>query len=303
MDKLPITVLIPTLNAAGHLDELLDSIVPYVQDIYIVDSLSIDRTVGIALERGIKIVQRKYITSSDQFGWMFKAIPVSTQWIFFMAQDERFSLSLVEALSALFRNGIADDVDGFTVDWRLWFMGAPLHAVVPNLRLMRVGQCGVTNVACNEHFVVSGKVRHVAGILEHKDTLNLHEWYEKQNLWTTREAIQRIRPPSDDELPRFFGTRRQRKAFVKQFLIHMPIGETILFWYYYLKFGAWRDGRTGWVWASLRVWVHHATTLKEKEMRKFGIPKKMPEGRHGEFDPRILASDLQRQLLPETMGE
>lgn len=299
-EKLPITVMIPTLNAGGHLVELLDSIEPYVEDIFIVDSFSIDKTVDIALERKIKIVQRHYVTSSDQFQWMVDKLPVQTEWIFFMAQDERFSPSLVENLRELFSKGVPSGVDGYTVRWRLWFMGQPLHATSDNLRLFRTGKCRVSQVACNEHFMVPGTISHLKGILEHKDTLTLHEWYEKQNLWTTREAIQRVKPPSNDELPKLFGTRKQRKAFFKQFLIHMPLGETIFFWYYFLKFGAWRDGRAGWVWASLRVWVHHATTLKEKEMRKYGIPKKIPEGRHGDFDERILKSELQKKLLPET---
>ena len=303
-EKLPIYVTIPTLNAGGHLEELLDSIQPYVADVVICDSRSIDDTVDIALRRGVKIVQRPYVTSSDQFGWMsdnlWKAVDPRLEWGFGMAQDERFTPELIEAIRRQFEKGIPDDVDGFTINWRLWFMGQPLHAMSKVLRLMRRGKCHVTQVACNEHNTVPGRVLHLNAILEHKDTLNLHEWYEKQNLWTTREAIQRVKPPSDDELPRLFGTRRQRKAFVKQFLIHMPLGETILFWYYLLKFGAWRDGRAGWVWASLRVWVHHATTLKEKEMRKYGIPKKIPEGRHGNFDERILKSELQKKLLPET---
>ena len=100
--KLPITVLIPTLNAEGHLNELIDSIEPHVEDIFIVDSFSIDKTVDIALERKIKIVQRHYVTSSDQFRWMLKKLPIKTPWIFFMAQDERFSDSLVQKLKNLF---------------------------------------------------------------------------------------------------------------------------------------------------------------------------------------------------------
>lgn len=299
--KLPITVLIPTLNAEGHLTELFDSIEPFVSDVFVVDSMSVDKTVDICLDRGIKVLQRHYINSSDQFQWMLDALPIKTPWVFFMAQDERFSDSLVNAMQTLFATEIPDHIGGYTVKWRLWFMGQPLHAMSPNLRIFRHGRCRVTQVACNEHFGVKGIVGHLAGVLEHKDTLNFHEWYEKQNLWTTREAIQRVKPPSNDELPKFFGTGRQRKAFIKQFLIHMPLGESILFWYYFLKFGAWRDGRAGWTWASLRVWVHHVTTLKEIEMRKYGLPKKIPEGRHGTFDPRILASELQKTLLPETI--
>lgn len=298
MDKLPITVMIPTLNAEGHLNELLDSILPYVEDVFIVDSFSIDKTVDIALERNVKIVQRHYVNSSDQFRWMLKKLPVKTSWIFFMAQDERFSETLVAALRDLFRVGLPDGVDGYTVKWRLWFMGQPLHASTPNLRLLRTGKCDVSQVACNEHFLVEGRVGNLNGVLEHKDTLTMHEWYEKQNLWTTREAIQQAAPTSEDEAPRFFGTSLQRKAFLRKILKKLPGRNAIRFLYYFIKFGAWKDGRAGVVWASLRVWVTNVIDLKVEEMQKTGIPTRIPEGRHGTFDPRILRSELQRKLLP-----
>ena len=305
-EKLPIYVTIPTLNAGGHLEELLDSIQPYVEDIVICDSLSIDNTVDIALRRGVKIVQRPFVTSSDQFGWMsdnlWKIVDPKLEWGFGMAQDERFTPELIEAIRQQFEKGIPDDVDGFTINWRLWFMGKQLHATSRVLRFMRRGKCKVTQVACNEHNTVPGKVLHLNAILEHKDTLNLHEWYEKQNLWTTREAIQRVNPPSNDEFPKLFGTRQQRKAFIKQLLNHMPLGKIVIFWYYFLIFGAWKDGRVGWTWASLRVWVHQVIVLKEREMREHGVPQIIPEGRHGVFDSRVLKSGLQYQLLPETIS-
>ena len=242
MNKLPIYVTIPTLNAGGHLEELLDSVQPYVEDIVICDSRSVDNTVDIALRRGVKIVQRPFITSSDQFGWMtdnlWKAVDPNLEWGFGMAQDERFTPSLIEAIRQQFAEGIPEDVHGFTVNWRLWFMGRPLHAVTRNLRMARRGKSYVTKVACNEHSFVLGRVLHLDGILEHKDTLNLHEWYEKQNLWTTREAVQRVKPPSDDEIPRFFGaTRLQRKAFFKVLLGRIPCGE--LFRFFLLLYQVW----------------------------------------------------------------
>ncbi len=299
--KLPITVLIPTLNAEGHLDELFDSIEPFVSDIFVVDSFSIDQTVDICLRRGIKIVQRHYVNSSDQFQWMLDSLPIKTPWIFFMAQDERFSDSLVQALGNLFDAGVPKTIDGYTVKWRLWFMGRPLHAMAPNLRLFRTGKCNVTQVACNEHFHVPGEVGHLDGILEHKDTLNLHEWYEKQNLWTTREAIQRVKPPSDDETPRLFGTKLQRKAWAARTLCRIPGGRLLRFLYYLIKFGAWRDGRAGWVWASLRVWVLDVVNIKAEEFRKYGLPKRIPEGRHGNVDQRIVTTELQKKCCPKSL--
>lgn len=298
MNKLPITVMVPTINAAGHLDELLDSVLEAVEAVFVVDSLSTDRTVEIARRRGVQIVQRPFVTSSDQFGWMLQRLPVITPWIFFMAQDERMSAGLRDELFAVLAHDNGE-FNGYTVQWRLWFMGKPLHAKSDNLRLMRTGKCNVTQVACNEHFLVDGKIGRLQGVLEHKDSLTLYDWYEKQNIWTTREAVGRLRDRESGEEPNLFGTGLQRKMFFKRLLNALPGGNFAMFWYYFLKFGAWKDGVNGWLWASLRVWAHRAVQLKIREIRTLGKYPELPEARHGDFDPVIMASPLQRQLLPE----
>lgn len=298
--KLPITVLISTLNADEHLEELFDSILPYVEDVFITDSRSIDGTVDICLKHSVKIVQRPFINCGDQCAWSLNTLPIRTEWVFLMAQDERFSPSLVESLQSVFDSGIPDDVDGYTVKWRLWFMGRPLHAMTDNFRLLRRGRCRVTQASCNEHVVADGRVLKLRGILEHKDTLNLHQWYEKQNLWTTLEAIGRIKDNIEDERLTPLGTKLQRKMFFKRLFNRLPGGKMAMFWYYLLKYGAWRDGYAGWCWARLRVWVHRVGDMKEREFKKIGIPKVLPTARHGDFDNRVLASELQKKLLPET---
>lgn len=298
--KLPITVVVLTINDEAHLPELLDTVVPYVEDVFIVDSRSTDRTVDIALERGVKIVQRPFTTPPDQYQWAFTHLPIRTEWLFSLDQDERFSESLINELRTLFEEGIPDDVDGFNVKWRLWFMGQPLHAISDTFRLLRVGKCHVSNVTCNEHFVVEGKVRSLKGVVEHKDTLNLHEWYDKQNVWTSLEAIGRIRDNAEDEKLTPFGTRLQRKMFFKRLFNRLPGGKLLFFLNYYFRTGAWKDGYAGFCWAKLRVWVHVVGDMKEKEYRRIGIPHLLPGRGHGDFDPRVMASELQRTLLPET---
>ncbi len=299
-DKLPITVLINTINAEGHLEELFESVLPYVEDMFIVDSRSIDKTVDICLERGVKIVQRPFKKPSDQCEFAITKLPIKTPWIFIMAQDERFSESLVADLKRIFAEGIPDDVDCYAFRWRLWFMGEPLHAQSYVYRLLRVGKCHVSDVACDEHFYVDGKTIHLESKIEHKDTLNLHEWYEKQNLWTTLGAVGRITDKCEEEKLTPFGTALQRKMFFKRLCIRTPIlGKLVMWAYYYFGFGAWKDGLAGWHWAQLRMWVNHVTDIKEKEFRKHGIPKVLPTARHGDFDPRIRKSALQKQVLPE----
>ena len=51
--KLPITVTIETINAGRHLEELFESVLPYVEDMFIVDSRSTDNTVDLCLKYGV----------------------------------------------------------------------------------------------------------------------------------------------------------------------------------------------------------------------------------------------------------
>lgn len=302
--KFPITVITPMINAEGHVDEYLDSILPYVEDLFVVDSRSVDGTIDKLISRGVKVVQRPFKKPSDQFGWMVSNLPIHTPWLMVLAQDERFSQSLVDDLARIFSSDIPDEVECFTFKWRLWFMGEPLHSQSVVYRLFRTGKCHVSDVACDEHFYVDGKTLHLNGKIEHKDALTLHDWYEKQNLWTTLGAVGRITDSCQEEKLTPFGTWLQRKMFFKRLCIRTPIvGKLVMWAYYYFGFGAWKDGLAGWHWAQLRMWVNHVTDIKEKEFRRHGIPKILPTARHGDFDSRIMKSDLQKQLLPELVVE
>lgn len=298
MEKLPVTVLIPTLNAGGHLTELLDSIGDAVSDIQILDSRSTDSTVDIALERGITIVQRAFTTHGDHFQWMVSNMPVKTDWVFLLAQDERFTPSLLDALRHLF-SGILN-LNGYTVRWRLWFMGKSLHVIIDNLRLMRMGHFRIADVICNEQILVDGPVGNLDGILEHKDTLTLHEWYEKQNLYTTMEAIAHMRGRGEFAVkPSFFKGRLARRMMIKKIFFSIPFRYLLVLIYNYFFVGAWRDGKVGFIWARLRSEVYRMREYKITEMNWSGLIPEIPKARHGDFDPRIMATTLQQNLLPD----
>ena len=51
----------------------------------------------------------------------------------------------------------------------------------------------------------------------------------------------------------------------------------------------------GLVWASLCVWVPDVINNKAEEFRKYRLPKRISEGRHGNVDQRILTTDLQKK--------
>lgn len=300
--SLPITVLVPTLNAADHLEELLDSIGDSVYEVQILDSRSLDRTVDIALDRGITVVQRAFTTHGDHFQWMVSNMPVKTDWIFLMAQDERFTPGLVERLQDVFAGG--PSLNGYKVKWRLWFMGKPLHIVLDSLRLMRVGKFRISDVITNEQVLVEGDVGSVDGILEHKDTLTLYEWYEKQNLYSTMEAVARVTGKGEFSVePDFFGGPLARRMYFKKVFFNMPFRYAVLAAYNLIIKGAWRDGKVGWRWAQLRGQVYRMREYKIEEMRRTGHIPRIPRIRHGDYDPRIMRTALQQELLPEVYAE
>lgn len=299
MKKLPITVLIPTLNAEAHLAEALDSVLDIVEDVFILDSRSSDKTVDIALKYDIKICQRAFTTYGDHFQWFAKNMPITTPWVFFMAQDERFSESLKDCLCELFSS--KPEADGYRVKWRLWFMGKPLHAKTSIVRLFRNNKFDISDVICNEQFIVHGEVKDLKGVLEHKDSIDLHVWNEKQNLYSTMEAIAICRDEGRFScVPKFFGSQLERRMWLKKMFFHLPFRYQMIFWYSYLLKGAWRDGKRGWCWAHLRSEVYRMWELKAMEMKITGRIPEIPKAPHGDFDERVLRTELQRLVQPNT---
>ena len=48
---------------------------------------------------------------------------------------------------------------------------------------------GPPDVAVNEHPIVDGETRDLPGEIEHHDSPNLHHWFDKQNRYSTAEAL------------------------------------------------------------------------------------------------------------------
>lgn len=294
MGKLPFSVLMITLNEEANLPGALESIKDIVQDVFIVDSCSTDQTVNIAFEYGANIVQRPFTNFGDHWNWVIENMPVATPWTFLLAPDERFSSSLVGELKELLSKD--PPCSGYTVRWRLWFMGKPLHVVSDMLRFWRTGKCHISDVKVNERPIVDGPVGKLKGILEHHDSSNLHYWFDKQNRYSTMEAIMMVKGDSLSATPRLLGSTLERRMFFKKIFFKVPFRYQIQWLHEVFGRGAWRDGRVGFTWGRLRVEARRMRELKAREMRMTGVIPELPIPQRGDFDPRILDSPLQKKL-------
>ncbi len=288
LDKCPISVILISLNEEHNIDAVLDNICGWAEAIFLVDSFSSDKTVDIALARGVSVVQRSFRGFGDQWNFALQHLPLETPWTMKLDPDER----LTEQLKMEIRRAIsAGDADGLEVERRLWFMGRRLPVRQRLVRVWRNGKCRFSDVLVNEHPLVEGRVVSVTGELEHHDSPNLHHWFDKQNRYSTAEALSAFQGAALAEIPRLLGTGLQRRMWFKRVLRHFPMRWFLVLAYCLLVQGAWRAGRVGWIWASLRAHVYRMRALKLLEMRMKGQAMQLPAKAVGPPHPGARQAD------------
>jgi glycosyltransferase involved in cell wall biosynthesis len=253
-----------TLNEERNMRAVLENVAGFAQELFVVDSFSSDRTVEVAREFGAHVVQRPFKGFGDQWDFAVSKLPITAPWTMKLDPDERTT----ERLRAEIRRALEENVfDGLTLARRLWFMGRPLPARQVILRVWRTGRCRFSNVLVNEHPIVSGRIGHVEGDLEHFDSPDLQHWFDKQNRYTSAEAKVRFEGQELAATPALFGNALQRRMWLKRVYGHTPFRHLWMFLYCYIYLGAWRAGRAGLIWARLRADVYRMIDYKVQEMR------------------------------------
>lgn len=293
--KVPVSVIMLTLNEEFHLPGALENVKDWAEEIFIVDSCSTDNTVDIALENGVKIVQRPFTNFGNQWNFALERLPITTPWTFKLDPDERLTDDLKSEINDLLKSN--PECCGYEMDRRLWFMGKPLHVLDPVLRLWRTGKCRFSDVIVNEYPLIDGPVGKLKGIMEHLDSPDLHHWWEKQNRYTTMEAIMRVREDALSAKPKLFGSQLERRMFLKKRIFRIPFYRQLLWFYEAFVRGAIWDGPLGCAYIHLRIEVFRLIELKVKEIKHTGRMPQMPRPLSGDFDPRVVNSPLQQSIF------
>jgi ubiquinone/menaquinone biosynthesis C-methylase UbiE/glycosyltransferase involved in cell wall biosynthesis len=280
----PVAVVMISLNEAHNMRAVLGNLKGFAQEVILVDSYSVDETVSIALEYGVRVVQRRFRGFGDQWNFAINEMPISAPWTMKIDPDERLSDELKENIRSAIE---ANKADGFSFERRLWFMGKVLPVRQEILRIWRTGKCRFTDVAVNEHPIVFGSTEFLSGIMEHRDSPDLEHWIEKQNRYSTAEAITSYKGDALADIPKLFGTAFQRRMWLKKNFDYLPMRYHVLFLYHYLVQGAIKAGWPGYAWARMRIEVMR---LREYKMREMQLTGRLPAKRYygpGMADPRV----------------
>lgn len=94
-----ITGIITTLNEEHNIVECIRSLQLICNEIIVVDSLSQDNTVNLALQEGAIVIEQKYLGDGIQKN--FALDHASNDWIFSLDADERITPELAQTINSL----------------------------------------------------------------------------------------------------------------------------------------------------------------------------------------------------------
>ena len=136
MEKLPISVIVLTHNDDKIIEEALQSVHGWVEDIFVVDDGSQDRTLDIVRRYTDKIERHCFENYASQRNWALDNLPLKTSWILPLDADQRVTPELKTELFGLFADGKEGGVNGYIAPTKTVFRLFP-SAILPT----RPGTC------------------------------------------------------------------------------------------------------------------------------------------------------------------
>jgi glycosyltransferase involved in cell wall biosynthesis len=261
--KSPITVIILTYNEEKHIQRCIHSVLPFTNDIVIMDSNSTDNTCEIARRLGAKIYINKWVNYATQFNFALDNCSIDTEWVMRLDADEVVTEQLASKISKELA-GLKANVSGIYVKRRIVFLGKWIKhgGIYPSwmLRVFRHGKGKCELRWMDEHIkLTTGEsIRFDEDIIDDNNN-NLAWWTEKHAGYAKREMVDLLNLKFnffafDEVTPDFFGSQEQRKRWLKIKYATLPLfirPFSYFIFRYFVQLG-FLDGKVGGVWHFLQ---------------------------------------------------
>lgn len=277
-----IAAIILTKNEEKHIARCIKSLTGICNEIFVIDSLSTDRTCEIAEELGAKVYKNPWKNYATQFNYGVYQCPIQSEWIWRIDADEFLEGNIGIAVKNILSN-CPTNVNGVYVRKRIDFMGKPLlhGGWYPSyhLKIFRKGHGDCENRWMDEHIrIFDGTTITIEEGNQVDANLNdLTWWTEKHNGYATREMVDMLMmeygmdAKAQEVTPKFFGTEEQRKRWLKIKYIKTPlfIRPFINFFLRYILKRGFLDGKEGFLWHILQgFWYRMLVDAKIFEIKK-----------------------------------
>jgi glycosyltransferase involved in cell wall biosynthesis len=246
-------------------------------DVVVVDSFSSDRTIEIANEYPVRVVQHAFESHGKQRTWMLESVPVKHEWVYILEADERMTPELFQECLDIIQ---APEHVGYYVAERVMFMGQWIRRSTQypryQLRLFRRDKVWFTDYGHTEREVVDGSTGFIKETYPHYTCgKGMSRWIEKHNRYSTNEAIETIRQletGSVDWKSLVWGQSEvERRRALKDLSLRVPFRPLIRFLYMYFFLGGILDGRAGFTWCVLQAFYEYLILLKIWEIQNMPL--------------------------------
>ncbi|MEM6835559.1 MAG: glycosyltransferase family 2 protein [Cyanobacteria bacterium P01_C01_bin.120] len=243
-------------------------------DIIVVDSCSRDRTVEIASQYPVRVIDHPFESHGKQRTWMLENIPAKHEWAYILEADERMTPELFQECCQVIKT--AEHV-GYYAAERVMFMDRWIKHSTQfpryQLRLLQRGKVWFTDYGHTEREVCSGTTGFLQATYPHYTCgKGMSRWIEKHNRYSTDEAKETLRQLQSGRVDwkrLFFGkTEVERRHALKNLSLRLPLRPIVRWFYMYFMLGGWRDGEAGFAWCTLQGFYEYLIVLKVKELKR-----------------------------------
>jgi len=280
--KVPVSVIVPTLNESKNLPRCLDHLT-WADEVVVIDSNSRDDTPKIAAAYGARVVNFTWNKHwPKKRNWALEHVPLKHEWVLMVDADEW----IMPELAAEIAQAITDTTRvGFYLNRRFIFMGRWLRhcGYYPswNLRLLKRGHghferltsvedTGSGDNEIHEHIVADGPVGYLKADMLHLAFPTIDVFIEKHNRYSNWEAA--VQLAGAQGRARGFGDNASlnRRRRLKRWSRLLPFRPTLQFLYSYILQRGFLDGRPGLIFCRLLATYEFLSVIKYQEMRQKG---------------------------------
>lgn len=246
----PITVIILTYNEEENIQNALENIKNWANQVIVLDSFSNDKTLKIIQNYQVDLYYNEFKNFKDQRTFALRKTKIINDWVLFLDADERLTSELKNEISNIIKS---PQYDGYLIKRRFYFMGQWIKygGYYPswNLRFFKHKLASV-NREINEHIEIDGSVGALKYDMIDENLKNFSYWIDKHNNYSTRES-ESLLSNEKDTIAKIFGNSIQRKRWIRiniwNKLLPPLIRPFIYFIYrYFIRFG-FLDGKVGFI--------------------------------------------------------
>lgn len=246
-----VAVVILTFNEEENIEQALESVVGWCNEIVIVDSFSSDNTVSICEKHNCKVFKNKFVNFSVQRNFALSQTGIESEWVLFLDADEWLPADLKNEITNVILSNPSHD--GFYLNRRFMWMGQWVRrGYYPTwtLRLFRHTKGRCEDRAVNEHIIVNGECTKLKNAYVHEDRKSIGDWTEKHIVRARMEALELFNMRDHEGYREvdvsLFGSQEQRKRWIRYKIWNKlpPLIRPIFYFFYrYIVVGGLLDGK------------------------------------------------------------